>query len=160
MLVFFYVRLLSVCQRYNSWKQFTTISAMTLYRYLLLSVCQRYNSWKQFTTVLRLSSMILRLLSVCQRYNSWKQFTTCRLIGASGAGCYQCVKDTILESNSQPLHPWKGQRKRCYQCVKDTILESNSQHYAKTQLNAAVVISVSKIQFLKAIHNVFFSWFR
>ena len=42
----------------------------------------------------------------------------------------------------------------CYQCVKDTILESNSQLMNNKKNFFRVVISVSKIQFLKAIHNL------
>ena len=67
--------------------------------------------------------------------------------------CYQCVKDTILESNSQLRVQRIEGSKCCYQCVKDTILESNSQLRELPRKYDQVVISVSKIQFLKAIHN-------
>ena len=67
--------------------------------------------------------------------------------------CYRYVKDTILESNSQPFMDKMEKLGSCYRYVKDTILESNSQHTKKMKCKVNVVIGMSKIRFLKAIHN-------
>ena len=68
--------LLSVVQRYDIRKQFTTDPDDEGHCVELLSVVQRYDIRKQFTTQLRVYNGGDRLLSVVQRYDIRKQFTT------------------------------------------------------------------------------------
>ena len=67
--------------------------------------------------------------------------------------CYQSVKDRKFESNSQhkPLEVFLLHS--CYQSVKDRKFESNSQHLDLQGASEGAVISLSKIENLKAIHN-------
>ena len=64
----------------------------------------------------------------CQRYNFWKQITT---------WCVACIYAFLLFIN-----------------VKDTIFESKSQLSVKPHNTIYCCLSMSKIQFLKANHNV------
>ena len=91
---------------------------------------------------------------------------------------FQNVKDTIFESNSQHFTEVKSCGSSCFrmskiqflkaihnnplkiietlrlfQNVKDTIFESNSQHLVLCFHTSKCCFRMSKIQFLKAIHN-------
>ena len=93
---------------------------------------------------------------------------------------FQNVKDTIFESNSQHFTEVKSCGSSCFrmskiqflkaihnnplkiietlrlfQNVKDTIFESNSQHLVLCFHTSKCCFRMSKIQFLKAIHNAF-----
>ena len=68
--------------------------------------------------------------------------------------CCQCVKDRNFESNSQPPLVWSPKKNGCCQCVKDRNFESNSQHGFCFLWYYSVVVSVSKIEISKAIHNI------
>ncbi len=46
----------------------------------------------------------------------------------------------------------------CCQCVKDRNFESNSQHAVSSYPIDGVVVSVSKIEISKAIHNLSQIW--
>ena len=69
--------------------------------------------------------------------------------------CYQSVKDRKFESNSQRWNYSQFRHSGCYQSVKDRKFESNSQRQMLFTLQNWAVISLSKIENLKAIHNGF-----
>ena len=71
--------------------------------------------------------------------------------------CYQSVKDRKFESNSQLAWGRGSARTGCYQSVKDRKFESNSQLQIYGNILGNAVISLSKIENLKAIHNKFSS---
>ena len=71
--------------------------------------------------------------------------------------CLQSVKDTKFESNSQLIFHISSYTDSCLQSVKDTKFESNSQLGDQSIYSAEAVCSPSKIQSLKAIHNLFSS---
>ena len=71
----------------------------------------------------------------------------------SFGGCCQCVKDRNFESNSQLSTEDIILLYGCCQCVKDRNFESNSQQISVGCDLTDVVVSVSKIEISKAIHN-------
>ena len=76
-------------------------------------------------------------------------------VSCDGHCCLQSVKDTKFESNSQLYNGIQEIEKGCLQSVKDTKFESNSQHMVNQCTKCLAVCSPSKIQSLKAIHNLF-----
>ena len=74
-------------------------------------------------------------------------------IGSKKFDCYQSVKDRKFESNSQLRQDALSRPFYCYQSVKDRKFESNSQLTQNCSFFATTVISLSKIENLKAIHN-------
>ena len=71
----------------------------------------------------------------------------------NNGSCCQCVKDRNFESNSQLSLTLFVLLLGCCQCVKDRNFESNSQLNGISKANTPVVVSVSKIEIFKAIHN-------
>ena len=67
--------------------------------------------------------------------------------------CCDDVKDTKNESHSQPPSGFAQRRKRCCDDVKDTKNESHSQLTGRAARWATGVVTMSKIQKMKAIHN-------
>ena len=168
----------SESQRYKFWKQFTTTSCCNRLRKVLflkvkdtnfesnsqhriysflrdfaVSESQRYKFWKQFTTATTYTPTLIPLflkvkdtnfesnsqlmnkqinppfaVSESQRYKFWKQFTTAGNDTSFNAKLFLKVKDTNFESNSQPTRVLLAWKKSCFW--------------------------KSKIQILKAIHNL------
>ena len=67
--------------------------------------------------------------------------------------CDWSVKDNDNESNSQRTLASSISRKSCDWSVKDNDNESNSQHTNGNVDSVYVVIGLSKIMIMKAIHN-------
>jgi len=115
--------------------------------------CQRYNFWKQFTT----HGLYL--------FNFWWLFTMSKiqflkaihnLVNINGM-CWVVVydvKDTIFESNSQQVAVWSLHNLCCLRCQRYNFWK---QFTTLNERNISVhaLFTMSKIQFLKAIHNRF-----
>ena len=88
--------------------------------------CQRYKIWKQFTTS-DVREPHRMCCFWCQRYKIWKQFTTESRVIACASSCFWCQRYKI----------WKQ--------FTTTLVMSNC---------AVWLFLMSKIQNLKAIHNI------
>ena len=114
-------------QRYKIWKQFTTYKRT----YLISNSCgsrSKIQNLKAIHNDVDDAILFYMVVAQGQRYKIWKQFTTLCIYAPSDTKLWLKVKDTKSESNSQHTchwHPW--------QCSCG---------------------SRSKIQNLKAIHNL------
>ena len=71
----------------------------------------------------------------------------------SGIGCYCTIEDRKSESNSQHDSCVPQEHESCYCTIEDRKSESNSQQFLGEEHRQKVVIALSKIENLKAIHN-------
>ena len=165
-------------QNYKIWKQFTTwamminvfvwllsiaklqnLKAIHNYGYLsrfAVSSCyqsQNYKIWKQFTTGVACGSGCPWLLSIAKLQNL-KAIHNIRVIVKLLADVVINRKTTKFESNSQ--------LKVCASCVKVCCYQSQNykiwkqfttQH--RTSVFRTLLLSIAKLQNLKAIHNHF-----
>ncbi len=116
------------CQRYNFWKQITTTATLLLINQTLF-INVKDTIFESKSQRLPLSALVVLVVYQCQRYNFWKQITT-----------------SLRHSHLPPL---------LFINVKDTIFESKSQPWVGATDSVPSCLSMSKIQFLKANHNLF-----
>jgi len=112
---------------------------------------QNYKIWKQFTTKCYLLWVHLMLLSIAKLQNL-KAIHNYR----KGARSFNPVvinrKTTKFESNSQPLHPSGLFFFCCYQSQNYKIWKQFTTKSRYTT-NGILLLSIAKLQNLKAIHN-------
>ena len=120
-----------------------------------------------------------------QRYNFWKQFTTYWRVFFHDPELFRISKIQFFESNSQPDGWWMLDWWRCseyqrynflkqftttykeieiderlFRISKIQFFESNSQLYNFTRLQHPGCSEYQRYNFLKAIHNSVYCWFR
>ena len=135
--------------------KFESNSQRVLFKILLVTSCyqsQNYEIWKQFTTHRADIDKRLALLSITKLQNL-------KAIHNSGNHCqiHSLVvinhKTTKFESNSQRSHTLYGLARSCYQSQNYKIWKQFTTCYSST-LILIELLSITKLQNLKAIHNV------
>jgi len=140
------------CQRYNFWKQFTTrmdelILDEELFTMSKIQFLKAIHNWWSTLPLLFLLFTMSKIQFLKAIHNK-----LARLISHNSV-VYD-VKDTIFESNSQHVIPDLRNNYSCLRCQRYnfwkqfTTIKSDYFHPIK-------LFTMSKIQFLKAIHNAF-----
>ena len=118
---------------------------------------QNYKIWKQFTTQLSEEKQRELLLSIAKLQNL-KAIHNCIIVLIGAFLVVINHKTTKFESNSQPYQTFKVLACCCYQSQNYKIWKqftTNGNLYAETKQ----LLSITKLQNLKAIHNVLLSLF-
>ena len=161
-------------QRYKFWKQFTTFgcfyhsstklfsndkdtnfesnSQLKLLGHLEKLCCFRMTKIQILKAIHNLGSSDLHPAIVVfewQRYKFWKQFTTSELSSINSLLLFSNDKDTNFESNSQ--HYLNGDRERfgCFRMTKIQILKAIHNVIRRFRLNSEVVFEWQRYKFWK-----------
>ena len=137
-------------QNYKIWKQFTTHAVFAVARWKLLQ-SQNYKIWKQFTTCLFSSSSFSLMLSITKLQNlkaihNLDEVACCVLVDVINH------KTTKFESNSQQKTANLNSGYCCYQSQNYKIWKQFTT-VVKHWISKWRMLSITKLQNLKAIHN-------
>ena len=163
-------------QNYKIWKQFTTIAAGNTQQSPLLSITklqnlkaihnlfhyhkwkihscyqsQNYKIWKQFTTDSDPCTTCGKLLSIAKLQNL-KAIHNRRTKQQKSSLVVINHKTTKFESNSQPCHCPESELRGCYQSQNYKIWKQFTT-VPLSRERVKGLLSIAKLQNLKAIHN-------
>ena len=164
-------------QNYKIWKQFTTFLFQFLFIFKLLSIAklqnlkaihnlnlflktliqccyqsQNYKIWKQFTTEIHTTYITFSLLSIAKLQNL-KAIHNCYWIDIQKSFVVINRKTTKFESNSQRVSTLWISEKSCYQSQNYKIWKQFTTG-KKYEFAGLKLLSIAKLQNLKAIHNI------
>ena len=138
-------------QNYKIWKQFTTLST-TKTQSQCCYQSQKYKIWKQFTTKRCRCPLYLQLLSITKLQNL-KAIHNYEVCDERNRIVVINHKTTKFESNSQP----NGQKAQTeYSCYQSQNYKIWKQFTTLNSYNKRIaeLLSITKLQNLKAIHNL------
>ena len=117
---------------------------------------QNYKIWKQFTTPKRRLNKLTRMLSITKLQNL-KAIHNHKVVNIDGVEDVINHKITKFESNSQHHFSQKERGFRCYQSQNYKIWKQFTTH-KHTPPSRYSMLSITKLQNLKAIHNDLDKW--